>query len=255
MEWFESEDFWKNYGPIMFDEAHWQEAPAIADRVMKYAGLSQGSKILDAGCGVGRISVELAVLGLDVTGTDIIQAELDTAAESAWDEGVKIDFIKADMRKWCRPAAFDCVVNLYTSFGYCDTVEDDMAYLKNMCDCVKPGGTFIFEGTSREIAAMYFTRGEEFDRAGYKVVTDFSVSGAWEGLRSHWTLYPEGTDLSKNPSAVPVVDHTFIQRLYPAASLRDKILEYGFKSAEVFGDWEKAPYDQNAATCVIVAKK
>ncbi len=255
MEWFESEDFWKNYGPIMFDEAHWQEAPAIADRVMKLAGLREGDSVLDAGCGVGRISVELAALGLKVTGTDIIQAELDTAAESASDEGVEIDFIKADMRKWCRPKAFDCTVNLYTSFGYCDTVEEDMLYLKNMCACVRDGGSFIFEGTTREIAAMYFTRGEEFERAGYKVVTDFSVTGAWEGLRSHWTLSPAGTDLSKNPSAAPLVDHTFIQRLYPATFLRDKILEYGFKSASVYGNWEGAPYDQNAATCVIVAKK
>ena len=124
-----------------------------------------------------------------------------------------------------------------------------------MCDCVRPGGTFIFEGTTREIAALYFTKGEEFDRAGYKVVTDFSVSGDWEGLRSHWTLYPADTDLAKNPDAAPVVDHTFIQRLYPATTLRDKILEYGFKSAKVYGNWEGAPYDEHAATCVIVAKK
>lgn len=254
-EWFESEDFWKNYGPIMFDEAHWQEAPAIADRVMKLAALHKGDSVLDAGCGVGRISVELAALGLRVTGTDIIQAELDTAAESARDEGVEIDFIKADMRKWCRPAAFDCAVNLYTSFGYCDTIEEDMLYLKKMCDCVRPGGTFIFEGTTREIAALYFTKGEEFDRAGYKVVTDFSVTGDWEGLRSHWTLYPADTDLAKNPSAAPLVDHTFIQRLYPATTLRDKILENGFKSAKVYGNWEGTPYDEHAATCVIVAKK
>ena len=254
-EWFESEDVWKNYGPIMFDEVHWAEAPAIAERVKEIANLHDGSTILDAGCGVGRISVELAALGLNVTGTDIIQAELDTAAESARDEGVKIDFIKADMRKWCRPGAFDCVVNLYTSFGYCDTVEEDMAYLKNMCDCVRPGGTFIFEGTTREIAAMYFTEGEEFERAGYKVVTDFSVTGAWEGLLSHWMLYSAETDLVKNPDAVPVVDHTFIQRLYPAAALRDKILEFGFSSAEIYGDWEKSPYDHKAATCIIVARK
>ena len=245
-EWFESEDFWTNYGPIMFDETHWAEAPAIAERVKEIAGLHEGSTILDAGCGVGRISVELAALDLNVTGTDIIQSELDTAAESARDEGVKIDFIKADMRKWCRPAAFDCVVNLYTSFGYCDTVEEDLAYLKNMCDCVRPGGTFIFEGTTREIAAMYFTEGEWFERAGYTVLTEFSVVGAWEGLRSKWILIDgEGKR----------IEHEFIQRLYPASFLRDKIKEYGFTDVQVYGNWELAPYDHKAPTCVIVAKK
>lgn len=247
-EWFESEDFWKNYGPIMFDEAHWQEAPAIAERIKEIADLNDGSSVLDAGCGVGRISVELAALGLTVTGTDIIQAELDTAVETANDEGVEIEFIKADMRKWCRPEAFDCVVNLYTSFGYCDTVEEDIAYLKNMCDCVKKGGTFIFEGTTREIAAMYFTEGEWFERAGYTVLTEFGVVGAWEGLRSKWILIDKD-------GKMPRIEHEFVQRLYPASFLRDKLLEYGFSDVKVFGDWEKSPYDHKAATCVIIAKK
>ena len=41
-----------------------------------------------------------------------------------------------------------------------------MFYLKNMCDCVRPGGTFIFEGTTREIAALYFTKGEDSNSYG-----------------------------------------------------------------------------------------
>ncbi|MBR4629346.1 MAG: class I SAM-dependent methyltransferase, partial [Treponema sp.] len=97
-EWFESEDFWTNYAPIMFDEQKWAEAPAIAEKVMEIAELKEGDTVLDAGCGVGRISVELAALGLDVTGVDIIQSELDTAKESAKDEGVELKLIKADLR-------------------------------------------------------------------------------------------------------------------------------------------------------------
>ena len=80
-EWFESEDFWLNYSPIMFDENKWNEAPAVAECVKKIAGLKEGDSVLDAGCGLGRISVELADLGLDVTGVDLIQAELDAAKE------------------------------------------------------------------------------------------------------------------------------------------------------------------------------
>ena len=29
-QWFEKEDFWINFAPIMFDDAHWQEAPTVA---------------------------------------------------------------------------------------------------------------------------------------------------------------------------------------------------------------------------------
>jgi cyclopropane fatty-acyl-phospholipid synthase-like methyltransferase len=60
-QWFEKEAFWVNYGPIMFDSSRWAEAPTVAEQVCKIAGLSEGSSILDAGCGPGRISVELAL--------------------------------------------------------------------------------------------------------------------------------------------------------------------------------------------------
>ena len=97
-QWFEKEDFWITFAPIMFDDARWAEAPDVAEYVMKLAELKPGASVLDAGCGLGRISVELAGLGLEVTGVDIIQAELDAAAESALAEGVPLKLINADLR-------------------------------------------------------------------------------------------------------------------------------------------------------------
>lgn len=250
MDWFESESFWTQFAPIMFDDARWAEAPAVAQYVKDLAHLKDGAKVLDAGCGLGRISVELAALNLDVTGVDIIQSELDAARDSAEAEGVPLTLINHDLRNWHAPDQFDCAVNLYTSFGYCETVEEDLQILHNIADSVKPDGTFIMECTSRETAVMYWTPGEEFERAGYKVVTHFEVTGAWEGLKSQWILYPLTGDTTK-----PVVDHTFIQRLYPATFLRDKLLEFGFSKAEVYGDYDLSPYNEHARTMIIIGKK
>ncbi len=250
MDWFESESFWTQFAPIMFDDARWAEAPAVAQYVKDLAHLKDGAKVLDAGCGLGRISVELAALNLDVTGVDIIQSELDAARDSAEAEGVPLTLINHDLRNWHAPDQFDCAVNLYTSFGYCETVDEDLQILHNIADSVKPDGTFIMECTSRETAVMYWTPGEEFERAGYKVVTHFEVTGAWEGLKSQWILYPLTGDTTK-----PIVDHTFIQRLYPATFLRDKLLEFGFSKAEVYGDYDLSPYNEHARTMIIMGKK
>ena len=40
-QWFENENFWNNYGPIMFDANRWAEAPAVAESVCKIAGLKK----------------------------------------------------------------------------------------------------------------------------------------------------------------------------------------------------------------------
>ncbi len=245
-QWFEKEDFWINFAPIMFDDARWSEAPDVAEYVKKLAGLKEGDSVLDAGCGLGRISLELALLGLKVTGVDIIQAELDAARESALDEGVELELIKADLRTFKSGKKYDCAVNLYTSFGYCDTIDEDMMILKNIADSLRPGGTFIMECTSRESAIKYFTKGEEFDRAGWHVKTEFSIEGAWEGLRSRWIL---------SDDSCKKVDHVFVQRLYSAPDLCRRMLDCGFANAQAYGDFDLSPYDENLRTMIIVARK
>ncbi|NLK46056.1 MAG: class I SAM-dependent methyltransferase [Treponema sp.] len=245
-EWFEEENFWLEYGPIMFDNAHWAEAAGVADAVCKIAGLSAGSSILDACCGPGRISVELALLGLNVTGVDIMQPFLDAAKETADDEGVHIDLIRADMRTFESPKKFDAACNLYTSFGYCSSIEEDLKILKSIAKSLKPNGFFIFEALGREVAVRNFIEGEWFERAGKTVLTEFSVEGAWEGLRSRWILIDNKTGKR--------IEHCFVQRLYSATELRNLMLECGFNSVEIYGGFDFSGYDQKAKTMVLVAR-
>lgn len=231
----------------MFDSKRWAEAPAVAEAVCRIAGLSKGAKILDAGCGPGRISVELALRGLEVTGVDLIQSELDAAAETAADENVDLELVRADLRTFKSDKKFDCAVNLYTSFGYCDTIEEDAQILKSIFDSLRDGGYFILENLSRETAIMNFTEGEWFERAGKTVLTQFEVVGAWEGLRSRWILIDNKTGGR--------IDHEFVQRLYSAVELKRILLGLGFKSVEIYGNYDFSPYNQNAKTMVIVARK
>ena len=246
-EWFENEKFWTNYGPIMFDTAHWAEAETVAESVCNIAGLREGSTILDAGCGPGRISVELALKKLKVTGVDLMQPFLDAAAETAADEGVELNLIKADLRSFESEEKFNAAVNLYTSFGYCDSIEDDMLILRRISAALKEGGWFIMECLSRENAVRDFTEGEWFERAGKTVLTEFKVEGAWEGLRSRWILIDNETGGR--------IDHTFVQRLYSAIELKRLILATGFSSCEIYGDFDFSPYNEKARTMVLVCRK
>ena len=245
-EWFEKENFWLEYGPIMFDAQHWAEAPGVAEAVCKIAELSAGSSILDACCGPGRVSVEFALLGLKVTGVDIMQSFLDAAKETADDEGVPLELIRADMRTYESAKKFDAACNLYTSLGYCSSVEEDLKIIKSIAKCVKPGGYFVMELLSREVAVRNFIEGEWFERAGKTVLTEFTVEGAWEGLRSRWILIDNKTGKR--------IEHCFVQRLYSAPELRNLVLGCGFESVEIFGGFDLSKYDQNAKTMVLVAR-
>lgn len=256
-DWFESESFWAQYSPVLFDAQRWAEAPAVAEGVLRIIGASardahaasespsSGPAILDAGCGPGRIAVELASRGARVTGVDLIRPFLSAAHESAEDEGVSLDLVQADLREFSRPGAFDAAVSLYTSFGYCETIEEDMQILRNIAHSLKGGGWFILEMVGREIAVRDFTEGEWFERGGFTVLTEFSVVGAWEGLRSRWMLIDD---------AGRKIDHVFVQRLYSAVELKRLMIASGFASVEIYGDFDFSPYNEKARTMVLVAR-
>ncbi|MFI3258044.1 MAG: class I SAM-dependent methyltransferase [Spirochaetales bacterium] len=246
-EWFKNENFWLQFAPIMFDEQRWSEASTVAQEICKLANLTQGNTILDAGCGPGRISIELALCGLEVTGIDLIGPFLAAAQESANDENVNITLIQSDLRYFDGQYDFDAAVNLYTSFGYCNNIDDDALILQRIAKSLKQGGIFILECLSREIAVRDFTEGEWFERAGKTVLTRFSVEGAWEGLRSDWTLIDNDTGERMR--------HVFVQRLYSATDLRTLLLANGFSTCEIYGDFNKSPYNEKARTTVLLCKK
>lgn len=248
-DWFENETFWAEYAPIMFDTQRWAEAPTVAESVLRIIGVpvdNAGISILDAGCGPGRIAIELAIRKAKVTGIDLIRPFLNAAMDSAQDEGVDIELIQGDLRKFVRPEAFDAAISMYTSFGYCSTIEEDMQILKNIAQSIKPNGWFILEMTGREIAVRDFTEGEWFERGGFTVLTEYSVEGAWEGLRSRWILYDEQGRKA---------DHTYVQRLYSAVELKRLMPAAGFSSVEIYGDFDFSPYNEKARTMVLIARK
>ncbi|AGT43022.1 class I SAM-dependent methyltransferase [Treponema pedis] len=248
-DWFENETFWAEYAPVIFDTQRWAEAPTVAESVLKIIGVpsnNAGISILDAGCGPGRISIELAVRKAKVTGIDLIRPFLNAAMDSAQDENVDVELIQGDLRKFVRPAAFDAAISMYTSFGYCNTIEEDMLILKNIAQSLKSDGWFILEMTGKEIAVRDFTEGEWFERGGFTVLTEYSVEGAWEGLKSRWILYDE-----RGRKA----DHTYTQRLYSASELKNLMLLSGFSSVEVYGDFDFSPYNEKARTMVMVARR
>ena len=218
-QWFENEAFWNTFAPVMFDAKRWAEAPAVTD----------GCSVLEAGCGPGRIAVELAAKGMDVTGVDIITSELNAAKESAEAEGVPIEFVNADLRTFKSGKKFDCAVNVYNSFGYCASIEEDLSIIKNISTSLKEGGFFIMECISRETAILYFTEGEWFERAGFTVLTEYEIEGAWEGLKNRWIL------IDKNGQRI---EHEYTQRLYSAVELKRMLSASGFKSIEIYGDYD-----------------
>jgi SAM-dependent methyltransferase len=252
-EWFEDEDFWIAYAPLMFDEARWAEVPAVVDGLLKLSSIAPGSRVLDLCCGVGRHSVELASRGYAVTGIDLTRAYLEAAKETAEavlgkengsSPGPFPEFLREDGRRFLRPGSYNLCINLFTSFGYFATREDDLLMLKNTVKNLVPGGCLIIEMVGKETAARDFVREEEFESAGWNVRTEYEVVGDWEGEMNRWILRKGST----------CIDRSFVLRLYSGFEMKNLLKEAGFTSVDIFGGIDGKPYDDKADSLVAVAR-
>jgi SAM-dependent methyltransferase len=252
-EWFNDNNFWDRYLPIIFDENRLAEAPTTADGVTRLARLNlyekksrrSGPTVVDFCCGFGRITLELARRGFAATGVDLNEKYISAAKKTAVREGLDAAFIRKDVRDFKRKNAFDVAVNLYNSFGYFENPHDDLLVLKNAHYSLRKGGALIIDVLGKEIAVRDYTEAEWFERAGYTVLTESFPEDSWTHVRNRWILIKGGKRWEK----------VFIQRLYAASELRTLLHQAGFATVEIYGNWDESPYDENAKTLIAVGRK
>lgn len=102
--------------------------------------------VLDAGCGTGRVAIELARRGVDVVGVDLDRTMLETACEKAPD----IAWFRADLVTLGLPDPDD--PELFREFDAVVTAGNVMIFLQEgteptvvarLADHVRPGGVLI----------------------------------------------------------------------------------------------------------------
>jgi SAM-dependent methyltransferase len=242
--WHDDDRFWKTYRPWMFDEKRWASAPSEVDSILKLLSLPRGAAILDLCCGPGRHSLELARRGLSVVGVDRTGAYLTEARKRARAEKLKLEFVRQDMRRFCRPRAFDAAINMYTSFGYFRNPEDDRRVLRNVHRSLKRGGRLLIDLMGKEVVARQFRVRDWHEERGVLFLEERKLNHDWSWIENRWVLL-KGTTRQEF-----IVSH----RLYSAKELSDLLKDCGFKTIHIFGDLAGAEYGSNAARLVVLAQ-
>lgn len=112
-----------------------------AARLVKFAGVAAGQRVLDAGCGTGVVAVTAARVGARVDGLDLTPKLLERARENAAIAGVAIEWREGDVEALPYPdAAFDVVLS---QFGHMFAPRPDVA-TRELLRVLRPGGTIAF---------------------------------------------------------------------------------------------------------------
>ncbi|UFS68683.1 methyltransferase domain-containing protein [Geomonas sp. RF6] len=98
--------------------------------------LAPGNRALDIACGEGRNAIYLARHGFDVTAIDISEQGLAKGRTRCWREGIRVNFVCADLEQYRLSEKYDVILNF--NFLLRDLVPEAIASLT-------PGGLLIME--------------------------------------------------------------------------------------------------------------
>jgi len=222
--WSEDDEFWEAMEPLLCASGRLALAEGDVAAIVSGLDLPPGYAVLDLGCGPGAHAIAFAARGCEVTGVDRSRRLLDRAWAAAGARGVHVEWVEADMRAFRRPAAYDLVCSLYTSFGYFSD-EEDRVVLAHVHAGLRPGGAFVLDVTGRDAAVRGHLEPRAVKAGGVSYTEQRHLEENARVLVSTWTVV-RGRRTQEFQARV---------RLYSAPELRDLLQSAGFAEVALFG--------------------
>jgi 2-polyprenyl-3-methyl-5-hydroxy-6-metoxy-1,4-benzoquinol methylase len=122
-----------------FERAPVQSDPAALDRLVSFAAVPAGSRVLDAGCGPGLVSAALLRAGCRVFGVDLSPEMIDRARARCAEFGDRARFERQSLFDPLQEGGFDAAVSRYVIHH----VVDPLAFLRRQVELLRPGGIVV----------------------------------------------------------------------------------------------------------------
>ena len=172
-EWFED---WFNHPLYLKVYSHRDDAEAnrCVETILRVTGLDREpgkASVLDIACGAGRHAFAFSRKGHQVTANDLSAFLLSTAESEAVNSGLDIAFSGCDMRTIRLDRQFDLVVQLFSSFGYFKTEEEDRSVLRNVQLLLCPSGWYVLDLLNPSWLGSHFVPRNE-KKAGALSITE-----------------------------------------------------------------------------------
>jgi len=200
------------------------------DLFLNILTLSPEDKILDLCCGQGRHSLELGRRNFkNVEGLDRSHYLIQKAKAQGKKEDINIRFKEGDARKIpYGPDCFDTVMILGNSFGYFETIQDDLRVLKEVFKILTPWGKLLIQITDGEYLRKNFqSRSWEWIDKKHFVCRERSLSLDKQRLISR--------EIISHIEKGMIADQFYAERLYSQESLSHLLETAGFSDITFHG--------------------
>lgn len=249
-------DLWADLYDADYEALGWRDDLALYRELARAAG----GPVLEMGCGSGRVLLELARSGVEVSGLDLSPEMLAVLGRRLAAEPPEVRervkrLVVGDARDAEPAERFALVIAPFRVVQHFVERADQRAWLANVTRHLAPGGELVFDvfqTNYRYLAEASFTVTdvERTDAGGRPVRRTVHVEHRPEAqtfsMRMEWVL-GEGAAAETRAAETTV-------RWFTRAELENLLELAGFRVLEVWGDFDRSPHGAGSPQIVVRAR-
>ncbi|MBR5144820.1 MAG: class I SAM-dependent methyltransferase [Clostridia bacterium] len=206
--------------------------------------------VLDLGCGTGKMTLELASRGYDMTGIDYSPEMLDVARTAAEENGNDILWLCQDMREFELYGTVDATVCCLDCINHLESVEDLESCFKLVHNYLIPDCIFIFDINARyKFENIYSNNTYTMEEDGAVCIWENDYDPDSQICDFYITLFKECAD-----GRYKRYDEQQSERMYPLAEIKSSLERCKMEFLYAFGDLDFTPGSDECERIYIVAK-
>jgi SAM-dependent methyltransferase len=210
---------------------------------LQQLNLRAGACLLDLCCGAGRHLTHLAQSHACLSGLDYSR-DLLRIARRDLPRGVRLT--RGDMRALPYVAAFDGIVNFFTSYGYFEHDEENHRVLQNIAIALRPGGRFFMDYLNPASLRANLVPMSEREVNGHQVVETRWIDESSQRVKKTTRIYKSDGSHSEIGESV---------RLYSLGDMLCALKADGLKVVSVHGDFDGRPFSDEAPRMLLTAER
>jgi SAM-dependent methyltransferase len=214
-----------------------------------------GGAVLELGCGTGRVLLSVAREGIACTGLDSSQEMLEELRLKNPPENLRL--VLGSMQDFdLGSERFALIFSAFRSFQHLLMVEDQLACLRAVRRHLAPGGLFAFDVFAPKLERVALLEEPEFEEARWK-------EGEIEIVRFTTVRRDPATQVSevtfryerRRPGS-PTESHAVRTRMrhFFRFEIEHLLARSGFTEIQVFGGFDRRPFDYFSGETVVLAR-
>ncbi len=219
---------------------------------IKYAKNCKG-KVLELGCGTGRIVIPLAKEKISIVGLDISEEMIEEGKQKAKKEGLNIDFRLKNIIDFNLQEKFDLILCVHNTLSHIVGLENLKLFFLNIQRHLTKNGNLIIQVFNPDF--YFFTRNpeEKFPLKKYKDPSSIKMVELSEN-----NFYDDASQINYIKWYFKIGEKEIVkswnQRVYFPQELDALIQLFGFEIIKKFGDFDETPFNELPDTQIIVCK-